>query len=53
MFPAPDISTIPNVLSYHLWLLYMTPQFLDGKSNKFLGDCEANRFSQIGIKIKT
>ena len=47
------ISTIPNVLSYQLWLLYMTPQFFDENSNKLSGDGDANGFSQIGIKIKT
>ena len=45
MYPAPDISTIPNVLSYHLWLLYMTPQFFDKKSNKLSGDGDANGVS--------
>ena len=53
MSPALGSSLIPKVLPDHLWLLYVTPQFFDEKSNKFLSEGDANGFTQIGIKIET
>ncbi|XP_030935982.1 TMV resistance protein N-like [Quercus lobata] len=53
MSPALGNSLIPKVLPDHLWLLYVTPQFFDEKSNKLLSESDANGFTQIGIKIET
>ncbi|KAK9995058.1 hypothetical protein SO802_024761 [Lithocarpus litseifolius] len=53
MSPALGSSLIPKVLPDHLWLLYVTPQFFDEKSNKLLSEGDANGFTQIGIKIET
>nr|POE57592.1 hypothetical protein CFP56_32925 [Quercus suber] len=52
MSPALGSSLIPKVLPDHLWLLYVTPQFFDEKSNKLLSEGDANGFTQIGIKIE-
>ncbi|KAK4585075.1 hypothetical protein RGQ29_022660 [Quercus rubra] len=48
-----SIFNIPMVLSDHLWLLYLCPQFCDKNSLKLLWECDANGFSQIGIRIET
>ena len=41
-----------KVSSDHLWLVYVTPQFLDEESNKLLMEGDVNGFSQIIIKIE-
>lgn len=51
--PALGSNLIPKVLPNHVWLLYVTPQFFDEKSNKVLSEGDANGFTQIGIKIET
>ncbi|XP_030934471.1 disease resistance protein RRS1-like [Quercus lobata] len=53
MSPALGSSLLPKVLPDHLWLLYVTPQFFDEKSNKLLSEGDENGFTQIGIKIET
>jgi hypothetical protein len=50
---APGIRNIPNVLSDHLWLLYLSPSFYNENDIKLLWECDANGFTQIGIKIDT
>ena len=50
---APGISSIPYVLSDHLWLLYLSPSFYRETERKLLWECDANGFSQIGIRINT
>nr|POE58301.1 disease resistance protein rps4 [Quercus suber] len=50
---ASSCSLIDKVLSNHLWLVYLTPQFLDKKFNKLLSEGDANGFSQIGIELGT
>jgi hypothetical protein len=40
-----------KAISSNLWLLYIFPQFYDRYSKKLLWECDANGFSQIGIKI--
>ncbi|KAK4594858.1 hypothetical protein RGQ29_018545 [Quercus rubra] len=42
------------LLSDHTWLLYLLPQFYkEEEMKKSLCECDANGFSQIGIKIKS
>nr|POE58303.1 hypothetical protein CFP56_05248 [Quercus suber] len=48
-----DCSSSKKVLSDHLWLVDVTPQFFSKKSKKILWEGDANGFSQIGIKIRT
>ena len=52
MHRAPGTGNIVP-LSDHTWLLYWLPQFYEGESIKIksLWECNANGFSQIGIKI--
>nr|POF10686.1 tmv resistance protein n [Quercus suber] len=38
-------------LKDHIWLLYLLPQFYQCEDIKSLWECNANGFSQIGIKI--
>ena len=40
-------------LTDHLWLVYVTPQFLDEESNKLLWGGDVNGFTHIRIKIET
>ena len=40
-------------LSDHIWLLYLFPQFYEKEDINSLWGCDANGFSQIGIKIET
>ncbi|XP_030964793.1 disease resistance-like protein DSC1 [Quercus lobata] len=40
-------------LSDHTWLLYLFPQFYDEEMKKSLCECDANGFSQFGIKIES
>ncbi len=44
---------IPNVLSDHLYLLYLYPSYYNENDIKLLWECDAKGFSQIGIKIDT
>ena len=44
---------IPYVLSYQLWLFYLTPSFIHENDIKLLWECDANEFAQIGIKFDT
>nr|XP_023925283.1 disease resistance-like protein DSC1 [Quercus suber] len=39
-------------LSENIWLCYLLPQYYE-KDIKLLSECEANEWSQIGIKIET
>ncbi|XP_030957128.1 disease resistance-like protein DSC1 isoform X1 [Quercus lobata] len=50
---ASSCSLIDKVLSDHLWLGYVTPQFLDENFNKLLSEGDANGFSQIRIEFET
>lgn len=38
-----------DVLSYHIWLLYLLPQFYHKEEIKSLSECDANEFNQISI----
>ncbi|KAL4597992.1 hypothetical protein ACB092_11G028400 [Castanea dentata] len=40
-------------LSDHTWLLYFVPQYYYKEEMKSLCECDANGFSQIGIKIES
>nr|POE95776.1 disease resistance protein rps4 [Quercus suber] len=40
-----------DYLSDHIWLLYLLPQYYEKKDKNSLCKCDANGFSQIGIKI--
>ena len=42
-----------SILSDHIWLFYLLPQYYMEEDIKLLNECEANELSQIGIKIKT
>nr|POE57591.1 hypothetical protein CFP56_32924 [Quercus suber] len=42
-----------EVLSDHLWLVYVTPQFLDENFKKLLLGGDANGFCEIGIEFET
>ena len=51
-----QINSTPGItgivpLSNHIWLLYLLPQFYQYEDIKSLWECNANGFSQIGIKI--
>ena len=48
----PGSSEIVS-LSDHIWLLYLFPQFYEKEDINSLWGCDANGFSQIGIKIET
>ena len=54
MHNAPATNGIVP-LSDHTWLLYFLPQFYETTKEdmKSLCECDANGFSQIGIKIKS
>ena len=52
MCVAPNTGEIVP-LSDHIWLIYLLPQFYGKKDIKALWECNANGFSQIGIKIQT
>ena len=41
------------VLSDHVWLLYLLPQYYSNHLKEFLWKNDANGFSQIGIRFKT
>ena len=54
------LNATPNAIlnvgsSDHIWLLYLLNQYYkqSEKDIKVLEECEANEFSQIGIKIET
>ena len=47
---TPGITSIVP-LSDHIWLLYLLPQFYQYEDIKSLWECNANGFSQLGIKI--
>ena len=49
---GPNTSKI-DPLSDHIWLIYLLPQFYKEKDIKSVWECDANGFSQIGIRIKT
>ena len=49
---APNTGQIV-VLSNHIWLLYLLPQYYQEKQIKSLWECDANGFIQIGIRITT
>ena len=53
MHSAPGtLEFVP--LSDHTWLLYFLPQLYDEEEmKKSLCECDANGFSQIGIKIES
>ena len=51
MSVAPFVSVNPKVISSNLWLLYMGPKWYTKVSKKLLWECNANGFSQVGIKI--
>lgn len=53
IYPLPGISNIAEVLSDHIWLLYLFPQHYDRRSINLLWECDANGFNQIGIRIET
>ena len=40
-------------LSDHIWLIYLLPKYYEKKDIKFLWECDANGFCQIGVRIKT
>ena len=47
------ISCGPTIdLSDDIWLLYVLKEYFEEEGIKLLKECEANEFSQIGIKIK-
>ena len=48
----PGSSEIVS-LSDHIWLLYLFPQFYEKEDINSLWGCDANGFSQNGIKIET
>ena len=52
-----SIEGIPGVshalLSDHIWLFFVLPQYFKEEDIKLLNECEANELSQIGIKIET
>ncbi|XP_065625392.1 TMV resistance protein N isoform X3 [Quercus suber] len=52
MSSAPAIGNIV-VLSDHIWLLYLLPQFYPEKERKSLWECDVNGFSQISIYFGT
>ena len=41
------------LLSDHIWLFFVLPQYFMEEDIKLLNECEANELSQIGIKIET
>ncbi|KAF3958926.1 hypothetical protein CMV_016208 [Castanea mollissima] len=49
---APGLPGIVS-LSDHTWLHFLVPQFYAKEDMKSLCECDANGFSQIGIKIQT
>ena len=53
IYPLPGISNIAEVLSDHIWLLYLFPEHYDRRSINLLFECDANGFNQIGIRIET
>ena len=42
-----------GLLSDHIYLCYLLPQYYEEKDIKLLNECEANELSQISIKIET
>nr|POE88564.1 disease resistance protein rps4 [Quercus suber] len=44
-------SSSEDLLSDHIWLCYLLPQYCD-ETIKLLNVCEANELSQIGLKIE-
>ena len=42
-----------DILSDHIYLCYLLPQYYEEEDIKLLNECEANELSQIGIKIET
>ncbi|KAF3960263.1 hypothetical protein CMV_015010 [Castanea mollissima] len=57
LIETPDFNKIPNleklVLKDHTWLLFFVPQSYEKEDMKSLCECDANGFSQIGIKIES
>ena len=51
--PTPGMINIPYVLSDHLWLLYLPPSYYNENDIKLFRECDANGFTQLGIKIDT
>ena len=52
MSSAPNTGHIV-VLSDHIWLLYLLPQYYQEKQIKLLWECDANGFIRVGIRIMT
>ncbi|KAM4075778.1 hypothetical protein ACJW30_12G014100 [Castanea mollissima] len=52
MSSAPNTGHIV-VLSDHIWLLYLLPQYYLEKQIKLLWECDANGFIRVGIRIMT
>ena len=52
MSSAPNTGQIV-VLSDHIWLVYLIPQYYQDKQIKSLWECDANGYIRIGIKITT
>ncbi|KAK4591157.1 hypothetical protein RGQ29_021378 [Quercus rubra] len=49
-----DVPTVSDdLLSNHIWLFFVLPQYFKEEDIKLLNECEANELSQIGIKIET
>uniref|UniRef100_A0A7N2LLC4 ADP-ribosyl cyclase/cyclic ADP-ribose hydrolase n=2 Tax=Quercus lobata TaxID=97700 RepID=A0A7N2LLC4_QUELO len=42
-----------DVLSDHIWLLYLLPQFFRKEDIKLLWECDENGFSHIGVRFGT
>ena len=38
-------------LSDHIWLIYLLPQYYKEKGIKLVWECDADGFSQIGVRI--
>ena len=51
LFCGPLLQVNPKFISSNLWLLYFCPQYCTPFGAKLLWECDANGFSQIGIKI--
>uniref|UniRef100_A0A7N2MH01 ADP-ribosyl cyclase/cyclic ADP-ribose hydrolase n=1 Tax=Quercus lobata TaxID=97700 RepID=A0A7N2MH01_QUELO len=47
------ITSRNQASSDHLQLVYVTPQFFNEESNKFLSEGDVNGFSQISIKVES
>ncbi|KAL4625614.1 hypothetical protein ACB092_05G038400 [Castanea dentata] len=49
----PELLSLDGLLSDHIWLFYLLPQYFEEEDIKLLNECEANELTQIGIKIET